>query len=132
MEPTTDQMMQKNKSAFWKTGQWNSPNQDSKKKKQTKMRLSWTISYYMATNNHIIWVKGQEIEKRTEIVFEEKIAEKFFNRAKETDMQIQEAQRVPKRTKAKRLIPRHIITMYQKLKVENIKSSNMLHIGQPP
>lgn len=45
----------------------------------------------MATNNHIIWVKGQEIEKRTEIVFEEKIAEKFFNLAKETDMQIQEA-----------------------------------------
>ena len=46
------------------------------------MRLSWTISYYMATNNHIIWVKGQEIEKRTEIVFEEKKSERNFDLGK--------------------------------------------------
>ena len=48
------------------------------------------------TNIHIIVVgEGEEREKEVENIFENTIAEKFPNLGKETDIQVQEAQRVP-------------------------------------
>ena len=42
--------------------------------------------------------------------------ENFFNLAKEIDMQVQEAQRVPKKLNPKRNLPRHIIITSAKIK----------------
>ena len=44
--------------------------------------------------------------------------EKFPNLVKEIDMQVQEAQRVPSNTDAKRSTPRHIIIKCQRLKIK--------------
>ena len=47
-------------------------------------------------------------EKRTENVFEEIMAENFPNLKKETDIQVQETQRVPNKMNQNRQTPRHI------------------------
>lgn len=44
------------------------------------------------------------------------MVENFGNLEKKTDMQIQEAQRDPKKTNPKRLTPRHIIIKLSKVK----------------
>ena len=44
--------------------------------------------------------------------------ENFFNLAKEIDMQVQEAQRVPKKLDPNRNTPRHIIIKLPKIKDE--------------
>ena len=49
-------------------------------------------------------------------LLEEKIKENFPNLVKEIDMQVQEAQRVPIVTDAKRPTPRHIIIKLPKIK----------------
>nr|KAF6477918.1 hypothetical protein HJG59_010813 [Molossus molossus] len=43
------------------------------------------------------------------------MAENFLNLVKETDIQVQEAQRVPNKMNSKRPIPRHIIIKMQKV-----------------
>ena len=42
--------------------------------------------------------------------------ENFLNLEKETDMQVQEAQRIPNKIDAKRLTPRHITIKMPKIK----------------
>ena len=42
---------------------------------------------------------------------------------KETDIQVREAQRIPKKLDPKRTTPRHIIIKMPRLKIENLKSS---------
>ena len=51
-----------------------------------------------------------------ENLFEEIMAENFPNLAKETDIQVQEAQRVPNKMNPKRPTPRHIIIRLLKVK----------------
>ena len=55
------------------------------------------------------------------------MAEKFPNLKKETDIQIQEAQRVPNKMNSNRLAPRHIIVKMGKVKdkKENSKGSKI-------
>ena len=53
--------------------------------------------------------EGEEREKGAESLFEEIIAENIHNLRKETDIQIQEVQRVPNKMNQKRFTPRHII-----------------------
>ena len=59
--------------------------------------------------------KGKEKEQEIVNLFE-KIMENFPNLAKEIDMQVQEAQRIPNKIDLKRLTPRHIIIKMPKLK----------------
>ena len=57
-----------------------------------------------------------EKKRGTEIVFEEIMAGNFQNLKKETDIQIQEAQRVPNKTNPNRPMPRQIIIKMAKVK----------------
>ena len=56
-------------------------------------------------------------------MFEEIIAENFFNPGKETDMQVQEAQRVPNKINPNRPTPRHIIIKMAKVKERILKAA---------
>ena len=58
----------------------------------------------------------EERAERAENLFEEIIAENFPNLRKETDIQVQEAQRAPNRISPKRPISRHIIIKMSKIK----------------
>ena len=53
--------------------------------------------------------EGKEKEQEIVNLFEKIMKENFLDLVKEIDMQVQEAQRFPKRTDAKRPTPRHII-----------------------
>ena len=53
--------------------------------------------------------KGGEDEKGAENSFEEIMAENVPNAGKETDIQVHEAKRVPKKMNPKRTTPKHII-----------------------
>ena len=55
-------------------------------------------------------------QQETENLFEQIMKEKFSNLAKEIDIQVQEAQRVPNKLDPKRSTPRHIITKCKRLK----------------
>ena len=60
------------------------------------------------TNIHIIGVpEGEDREKGAENLFEEIIAENFPNLERGTDIQIQEAQKVPNKMNPKRFTPRY-------------------------
>ena len=95
------------------TGQQNPPDQNSKKKKRRKngedsLKNSW--DNIKQTNIHIIGVpEREEREKRAENLFEEIMAENFSNLGKETDIQVQEPQKVPNKVNSKKHTPRHII-----------------------
>ena len=60
--------------------------------------------------------EGKEKEQETGNLFEKIMKENFPNLVKETDMQVQEAQRVPNEMCAKRPTTRHIITKMPKVK----------------
>ena len=60
--------------------------------------------------------EGEERDKGAENLFEEIIAENFPNLRKETDIQIQEAQRASKKIDPKRPTPTHIIIKMSKIK----------------
>ena len=69
------------------------------------------------TNIHIIGVpEGEERDKGAENLFEEIIAENFPNLRKETDIQVQEAQRSANKTNPQRPTPRHIIIKMSRIK----------------
>ena len=52
--------------------------------------------------------EGEEEEQEVENLFEKLMEESFLNLAKEIDIQVQEAQRVPNKLDPKRTTPRHI------------------------
>ena len=60
--------------------------------------------------------EGEEEEQEIENLFKQIMKENFPNLAKEIDIQIQEAQRVPKKLDPKRNTPRHIIITLTKMK----------------
>ncbi len=65
--------------------------------------------------------EGEERTKGIEKVFEEIMTENFPNLKKESDIQVQEAQRVPNKKNPNRNTPRHII-----IKMANIKDKEMI------
>ena len=58
-------------------------------------------------------LEGEEEEQEIKNIFEKIMNENFPNLAKETDIQVQEAQRVPKKLDSKRNTPKHIIIKIQ-------------------
>ena len=58
----------------------------------------------------------EEEEQEIENLFEQIMKESFPNLAKEIDIQVQEAQRVPNKLDPKRATPRHIIIKLPKIK----------------
>ena len=87
---------------------------EAEKKRETKIlghegRIR-EISDSMKCNNiHIIGVLEEEREKGAEGILEQIIAENFLNVGKETDIEIQEAQRTPFRHNRNRSSARHIM-----------------------
>ena len=68
-----------------------------------------------------IWIIGvpeEEEEGETENLFEKIMKENFPNLEKEIDMQVQEAQRVPKMLDPKKHTPRHITITLLKIKAK--------------
>nr|KAF6429669.1 hypothetical protein HJG59_009021 [Molossus molossus] len=59
--------------------------------------------------------EGEEREQETENLFETIMTENFSNLVKETDIQVQEAQRIPNKMNPKRPTPRHVIIKMQKV-----------------
>ena len=84
-------------------------NKDKRMKRiEDKLRDLWENT--TNTNIHIIGVPEEEEKKKgSEKIFEEIIAKNFPNMGKEIATQVQEAQRVPYRTKPKGNILRHIL-----------------------
>ena len=60
--------------------------------------------------------EGDEEEEEIENLFEKIMKENFPNLVKETDMQVQEAQRVSNKLDPKRNTPRHILIKMPKVK----------------
>ena len=60
--------------------------------------------------------EGEEEEQEIENLFEKIMKENFLNLAKEIDIQVQEAQRVPKKLDPRKHAPRHIIIPLPKMK----------------
>ena len=60
--------------------------------------------------------EGEEEKQETENLFEKIMKENFPNLAKEIDIQVQEAQRVPNKLDPKRTMPKHIIIKMPKVK----------------
>ena len=68
-------------------------------------------------SDHIVGVP--EEKKGAENLFEEIMAENFYNLGKETDIQAQEANKVPNKIKPKRSTSRHIM-----IKVSEVKDKD--------
>ena len=76
---------------------------------QHKNRLREPSDFIKCSNICIIEVlEEEEREKGEENLFEEIIAENLLNLGKETDIQIQEAQRIPIKINKSKPTPRHI------------------------
>ena len=61
-------------------------------------------------------LEGKEEEQETENLFERIMKENFPNLPKELDMQVQDAERVPKKLDPRKNTPRHIIIKLLKIK----------------
>ena len=64
--------------------------------------------------------EGEEEKQEIENLFEQIMKENFPNLVKELDLQVQEAQRVPKKLDPRRNTPRHIIIKLTKIKHERM------------
>ena len=60
--------------------------------------------------------EGEEQHQEIENLFEQIMKENLLNMAKELDMEVQDAQRVPKKLDPRRNTPRHIIIKLPKIK----------------
>ena len=88
--------------------------QIKKRKKERSMRDLW--DHINQGNLSITEIpEEEEREKRTENLFEEIMAENFPNLKKETDIQVQEAQKDPYKINPNRPTPRHIIIKMAKV-----------------
>ena len=83
-------------------------------KNEDRINCLWDIS--KCTNIQIIGMPEEEEEQETENLFETIMKEKFPNLAKEIDIQVQEAQRIPNKLDPKRTTTRHIIIKSPKIK----------------
>lgn len=106
-------MIQKNGSVRWNTEKWKSVKLNRKKKKKVKAKEDSLRDFWDNTklnNIHIIGVPaGEKRNKGTENIFEDIIDKYFINLDKEAAIQIQEAQRVPKRIKPKQTTSIHLV-----------------------
>ena len=69
-------------------------------------------------------LEAEEEKQEIENLFEKIMKENFHNLAKEIDIQVQEAQRIPNKLDPKRTTPRHVIIKMSKFKdKKNLKSS---------
>ena len=107
-----------------------SPNQNSKKKKKSKIlnedQLKNHWDNIKHTNIHIIGVpEGKEKEKKAGKLLYKIMVENFSNLEKETEIQVQEAQKVPNKMNPKRSTQRHIKIKTAKFqdKKDNIKGN---------
>ena len=92
-------------------------NEETKiQKSEEKLRNLQNI--FKRSNIRIIGVpEGEEEEQKLENLFEQIMKENFPNLAKEIDfLEVQEAQRVPKKLDPRRNTPRHIIITLPKMK----------------
>ena len=89
--------------------------QELKKKNEESLRDLW---HNLKCSN--IWIigvpKGEEGEQKIENLFEQIMKENFPSLVKEIDLQVQEAQSVPKKLDPKRTTQRHIIVKMSKVK----------------
>ena len=84
-------------------------------KYEERLRKLW--DNFKHSNIRIIGVPGEEEEQEIENLFEQIMKENFPNLAKEIDfLEVQEAQRVPKKMDQRRNKPRHIIIKLSKIK----------------
>ena len=60
--------------------------------------------------------EGEEKQQEIDKLFEKMLKENFLNLAKEINIHVQEAQRVPNKIDAMRITPRHIIIKMSKVK----------------
>ena len=102
---------------------WKSPNHNSKKRKnkeflknEKSLRDLWNKIKH--TNICIIGVPEEEEREEVENVFDEIMVENFSDLKKETDIRVQETQRVPNKMNPNRLTLRHIIRKTAKLKTK--------------
>ena len=78
------------------------------KKNEERLRNLW--DNFKHSNMRFIGVsEGEEEEKEIENLLEKLVKENFPNLVKELDLQVQEAQRVPKKLDPRKHTPRHII-----------------------
>ena len=68
--------------------------------------------------------EGEQEEQETGKLFEKMMKENFPNLVKEIDIQVQEAQRVPKKLDTKRITLRHIIIKMPKVKDKENSKNN--------
>ena len=89
-----------------------------KKQEFKKMRRGLgTSRNILISNIRIIGVpEGEEEEQEIENLYEKIMKENFPNLVKEIDMQVQEAQRVPKKLDPRRNTPKQIIITLVKIK----------------
>ena len=86
-----------------------SEEEEKRRQKKKKDSISSLWDNFKKSYIHIIGVPGGEKEQEIGNPFEKIVKENFPNLVKETDMQVQEAQRVPNKMDANRLTPRHIL-----------------------
>ena len=85
------------------------------KKNEKRLRNRW--DNFKCSNIQIIGMpEGEEEEQEIENLFEKIMKENFPKLAKETDIQVQEVQRVPNNLDPKRTTPRHLIIKTPKVK----------------
>ena len=89
-------------------------------KNEERLRNLW--DNFKCSNIQIIgWREGKEEVQATEISLEKIMKENFPNLVKEIDIQIQEAQTIPKKLDPKRNMPQHNI-----IKLPNIKEKERI------
>lgn len=118
---TTDWTKQKKESFNLKTEQWNCSNQNDQKKKKKEWNKVDSLrdleDNINLTNIPMIGLpEEEEREKGADILFEEMTAGDFPNLEKETDIQVQEAQRVKNKMSPKRHTLGHVIIKMSKVK----------------
>ena len=105
-----------------------------KKKNESNIKDLWDTK---RANLGITGIPEEEREKGIKNVFKEIMAENFPNLKKETDIEVQEAQRVPNKMNPNRPTPRHIIIKMAKVKdTERIlkaarEKQSVSHKGNP-
>ena len=107
------------KSVIWKIRKQKQPIRTRRRKKNPKNEDSIKSIWdnFRRPNIHITGAaEGEEKKQEVGNLSEKIVKENFPNLAKETDMQIQEVQRVPIMMDAKRSTPRHVIIKRPKVK----------------
>ena len=82
-------------------------------KNEERLRILW--DNLKCSNIQIIGVPEGEEQQETKNLFEQIMKENFPNLAKDLDMRVQDAQRIPKKLDSRRNTPRHIIFTLPKI-----------------